>query len=395
MQRCFVARTRLAAMPNLLHPVATMQMRRFSYWESELPPEPLPARELPRRVDVLIVGAGFMGRWLAYFLSKRNQPARVLVIDRDRFSYGASSRNAGFLTCGQVSEMLADVEHAGPDRVIETFLQRREGISIARYELPEINVEPCGSTDYDEVTDGKLALMAKLNAAAGEEIYSVRAARIGHDVRPCVFNNADGAVHPVKLLRVLQGRASGVGYEFGVNAVKVGNGVAELETIGGRHELAYERAFICTNGFASELDPESLVQPGRGQVIVTSKVHTRTDRTLGYLNAGYDYFRFVDDRLLIGGGRDKFRTEQTARELESTEEVCAYLKRVAGEVIGHTDWQVEHQWAGIMGFVSGEHLGGSPRRRLDDKTEVLAGFGGMGVALTPLHAKQIAAEDWV
>ena len=71
------------------------------------------------------------------------------------------------------------------------------------------------------------------------------------------------------------------------------------------------------------------------------------------------------------------------------------LKQVAAEVIGHTDWQVEHQWAGIMGFVAGEHLGGSPRKCLDDKTEVVAGFGGMGVALTPLYAKQIAAEDWV
>ena len=382
-------------MPIPMQPVITMQMRRFSYWESELPPEPLPARELPRRVDILIVGAGFMGRWLAYFLSKRTQPARILVIDRDRFSYGASSRNAGFITCGQVSEMLADVEHAGQDRVIETFMQRREGIAIAREVLPDFHIDPCGSTDYDPVTDDKLALMAKLNEAAGDEIFSVRAARIGQAVRPCIFNNADGAVHPVKLLRVLQGRASGAGFEFGVNAVKVKDGVAELETIGGHHELAYGRAFICTNGFASELDSESRVQPGRGQVIVTSKIHTRTDRTLGYLNAGYDYFRFVDERLLIGGGRDKFKTEQNTRELESTGEVCEYLKQVAAEVIGHTDWQVEHQWAGIMGFVAGEHLGGSPRKRLDDKTEAIAGFGGMGVALTPLYAKQIAAEDWV
>ena len=102
-------------MPAVLQPVRPMEMRRFSYWESELPPEPLPPRDLPRRVDRLIVGAGFMGRWLAYFLSKRAQPARTLVIDRDRFSYGASSRNAGFLTCGQVSEMLSDVQHAGID----------------------------------------------------------------------------------------------------------------------------------------------------------------------------------------------------------------------------------------------------------------------------------------
>lgn len=382
-------------MPAVLQPVRPMEMRRFSYWESELPPEPLPPRDLPRRVDRLIVGAGFMGRWLAYFLSKRAQPERTLVIDRDRFSYGASSRNAGFLTCGQVSEMLSDVQHAGIDSVVDTFLQRRQGIAIVRREFPDFDIEDCGSTDYDEVTDDKRELLAQLNQAAGEEIYTVRAGRIGNDVRPTVFNKADGALHPVKLMRVLQGRASSAGFEFGVKALRVAEGKAELETPAGRHELEYGRAFICTNSFAGELDAASDVQPGRGQVIVTSPVRTRTDRTLGYLNAGYDYFRFVDDRLLLGGGRDRFKAEHGTRELRPTEEVREYLKQVAAEVLGHDDWQVEHQWAGIMGFVGGKHLGGSPRRKIDDRTEVIAGFGGMGVALTPLVAERIVMEDLV
>lgn len=362
-------------------------MRKASYWESELPPAALPAT-LPSRVDVLIVGAGFMGRWLAYFLRDR---ARVLVIERDRFSYGASTRNAGFLTCGQVSEMLEDSKHAGVDAVIETFLHRREGIALVRREFPDFEVEPCGSTDFDELTDEKRELAALLNKAAGEEIYTECSARLGIEPRPAMFNKADGALHPVKLLRAIGERAQAE-FAFGVTAKGIGGGTAVLETANGLHEVTYQRAFICTNGFAANLDASSQVQPGRGQVIVTSPLQTQTDRTLGYLNAGYDYFRFVDGRLLVGGGRNRFPAEQGTQDLEPTSEVREHLQAIAARIAGHENFTIDHHWAGIMGFVGGAHLGGSPRRKLDDATEVLAGFGGMGVALTPRLALQIAAE---
>jgi gamma-glutamylputrescine oxidase len=362
-------------------------MRHSSYWESELPPRPV-AGDLPGKVDVLIVGAGFMGRWLARFMSPSR---RVLVVERDGFSYGASTRNAGFLTCGQVSEMLQDARHAGTDAVIETFLQRREGIAIVRREFPGIDT-PCGSFDYDDLTTEKRELAKLLNEAAGEQVYSTRHCNFGGAAREAMFNAADGAVHPVRLLNMLRESATDAQFEFGVTARQVGGGKAVLETPGGTLEVAYGRAFICVNGFAVDLDPSTEVVPGRGQVIVTSALETETANALGYLNAGYDYFRFVDGRLLVGGGRDRFTAERGTRELEPTREVRDYLAGVAARIAGHEDFTVDYHWAGIMGFVGGEHLGGSPRRALDDRTEVVAGFGGMGVALTPLHAKRLAEE---
>ncbi|MCC7507977.1 MAG: FAD-binding oxidoreductase [Planctomycetes bacterium] len=366
-------------------------MRRTSYWESELPPEVPPPADLPARVDVLIVGAGFMGRWLAWFLGKLPHPLRTLVIERDRFSYGASTRNAGFLTCGQASEMLADATEVGMDRVLETFLLRRQGIALVRSEFPGIALDECGSTDYDEITQQTRELLKALNGATGEEVYSVRTAQLGHEVRPSVFNRADAGVHPVRLLRALQDGASAE-YAFGIQLLHIGDGTATLSTAGRRHELRYSRAFVCVNAFAGELDASSRVQPGRGQVIVTSPVQTQTDHSLGYLNHGYDYFRFVDGRLLLGGGRHMFRAAEATRELEGTPAVREYLQQLAQRIIGNSNWQVEHHWAGIMGFMNGSHLGGSPRRSVDASTEYVAGFGGMGVALAPVYAQQIANE---
>lgn len=364
--------------------------RHASYWESEVP-APSPPGDLPARADVLVVGAGFMGRWLAYFIGKRARTLNVLVIERDQFSYGASSRNAGFLTCGQASEMLADAAEAGLDIVLETLRMRRQGIALVRQEVPDLPLDECGSTDHDPVTEATRALLPRLNEAAGDDIYSIREACLGGRTQPAVFNRADAGVHPVRLLKLLQQR-SPARFAFGVQAEKVADGVARLAMPTGAREVRYGRAFVCVNAFASALDESSPVVPGRGQVIVTSPIETRTDRTLGYLNAGYDYFRFVDGRLLLGGGRHKFRATETTRELAATPQLRGYLQAQAARVLGHDNFAIEHHWAGIMGFVGGAHLGGSPRRRVDASTEHVAGFGGMGVALAPVYAQQIAHE---
>ncbi|HKK92514.1 MAG TPA: FAD-dependent oxidoreductase [Longimicrobiales bacterium] len=367
-------------------------LRRSSFWERDALPDPVSSHSPTSRTDVLIVGAGLMGRWLAYWLTAHGFGGRTLVVERDRFTYGASSRNAGFLTCGQVSEMLSDVESTGLDAVIETFEERRRGIELVRREFPGLEIDPCGSIDWDPLTPSKRDLAEELNSSAGLPVYTVRTASLAGREREVMFNRADGAVDPVDLLRGLA-RGTDAEFRFGVRAVRVADGSAVLESTEGIHELTYDRAFLCTNAFTSTLSPISDVRPGRGQIIVTSPVHTRTDRTLGYLNDGYDYFRFLGDRLLIGGGRHMHADrENGTTELKPTAEVGTYLKTVAAEVIGHDDFRVDHHWAGIMGFRGGRHLGGSPRHVVDARTEIVAGFGGMGVALTPTVAREVAVD---
>jgi glycine/D-amino acid oxidase-like deaminating enzyme len=369
-----------------------IELRRPSYWEEDALPRRAAPGELPPHTDILIVGAGFMGSWLAYWLAKRGVGARVLVVERDRFAYGASSRNAGFLTCGQVSEMLADVESTGMDAVVATFEDRLRGIDLVRGEFPGLDIDACGSTDWDPLTAAKRDLGRELNSVAGRDIYAVRRARMAGDERDAMFNRADGAVDPVRLLQRLRGR-TGARFAFGVRAMRVSDGTAVLETEDGTHEVSYGRAFLCTNAFASALHGGTDVQPGRGQIIVTTPVRTPTERTLGYLQQGYNYFRFLGDRLLIGGGRHLYGdSENGTIELAPTASIRSYLTGVAASVVGHDDFRVEHHWAGIMGFRGGNHLGGSPRRVVDARTEEVAGFGGMGVALTPVVAREIAGE---
>lgn len=362
--------------------------RHASYWESAIRPA-APARELPARVDVLIAGAGFMGCWLALFLQRLKPAPGVLVLERDLLGYGASTRNAGFLTAGGITEMLEDARTLGNEAVLDVYLRRRQGVDMVRRELPQLALHECGSVDFDELTDEKLAFAARVNAAAGHAVFEQADVNLGGNVRPALVSRADAGLHPGELLAMLRARLARGTLAFGVNVESLADGVAR--TVLG--ELCYGRAFVCTNAFAPALDGRSGVQPARGQIIVTSPVRTATTKILGYMNRGYDYFRFVDGRLLIGGGRDRFREAENTTELATSAPVLAYLRQAAAGVLGHADFTVDHHWAGIMGFIGGQHLGGSPRRVIDACTESVAGFGGMGVSLTPVAAHEIA-EEW-
>lgn len=367
-----------------------MSERPTSYWEHPLPDAPA-AVELPRDVDVLIVGAGFMGSWLARFVSEARPERSVLVVERDVFGLGASTRNAGFLTCGHVTEMMSDAAEVGDDVVLRSFDLRRRGVALVREALGDALDAPCGSFDADPLDDAKRAFAERLNERAGCEVYVERDVACAGETAPRLVNVEDGGLHPVEVLTAVRAAARGVGWSFETSVARVADGEATLVRDGVEHVLRYDRAFVCTNAATSSLVADTDIEPGRGQVIVTSPLDgCATDPLLGYRDAGYDYFRRVGDRFLLGGGRHRFREAEAVFDVRPTAAVRDYLETVARELIGHDRWTVEHHWAGVMGFPGGQHLGRSTRRPLDDRTELLAGFGGMGVACTPTVARDVA-----
>src|SRR6266700_837264 len=73
-------------------------MHESNYWLTTASMPPPTAGDLPTRVDVAVIGAGFTGLSAACTLAKRG--AQVAVLESHSIGWGASSRNGGMVLTG-------------------------------------------------------------------------------------------------------------------------------------------------------------------------------------------------------------------------------------------------------------------------------------------------------
>lgn len=382
-----------------------MKGQQYSYWELVAGIDKFQVTQpscSKKEFDIVIVGAGFCGSWLAHFLLKQNPSLTIAIVERDFFNLGASVRNAGFLSCGNLSEWLADSQEFSWEETLLTLKARIEGIKLIQTELGhQASIFNCGSVDCDPITEEKENLLGRLNqglqSMGYEPFYEVKEVNIGGKLKKLPWNRFDSEINPGGLLMKLHQslRERGVAFYFQTNVNQIGNGEALVQTSEKPFSLKYGYGFVCTNAFARHLSKQTNVEPARGQIILTSELDTPTTHCLGFLRSGYDYFRFIGRRVLVGGGRLEFKAKENTDVLDVTPEIRQYLVRLAGEVIGHSNFTVDYHWSGIMGLRKGQHASISDLNRtiaLDGKTEEVAGFGGWGVTLTPYVTQLRAAE---
>jgi len=109
-------------------------MRQTSFWES-------PSTSF----DIVIIGAGFLGSWTAYELSKEKKLS-IAVIEASSLSHGASTKNAGFACFGSATELGVDIKLLGVNKSLEITNKRLNGIRKIRTVLGDsaISFDNCG-----------------------------------------------------------------------------------------------------------------------------------------------------------------------------------------------------------------------------------------------------------
>jgi glycine/D-amino acid oxidase-like deaminating enzyme len=88
-------------------------------------------------VDVCIVGGGFTGLWTAWYLVERDPTLRVLVVEAERVSFGASGRNGGW------------VQSALPTALVDLAKQHGEAQAIAMHRAMVDTVDRIGKFAYE------------------------------------------------------------------------------------------------------------------------------------------------------------------------------------------------------------------------------------------------------
>jgi glycine/D-amino acid oxidase-like deaminating enzyme len=114
-----------------------------------------------------------------------------------------------------------------------------------------------------------------------------------------------------------------------------------------------DHVVVASNAWARECLPELDIVPGRGQVLLTAPIPNLPFQGTYHADAGYLYFRNVGNRLLLGGGRNQFRTQEETHSGDITPPVQDYLEAyLRGILLPGRAVHIEARWAGTMAFSS-------------------------------------------
>jgi glycine/D-amino acid oxidase-like deaminating enzyme len=368
-----------------------------SYWERSI---------LLKTFDFIVLGAGIIGKQIAIKIKEKYPSARIALVDKYSLSLGASTRNAGFACFGSVSEILDDLNYSSKTDVMRLVDKRRRGIQklVEEFGTDSIGYRPTGSYeifDLNQSEDLKLALdnLDFINSELATITNFKNIFEIQHNhnfkmnsLSTCLFNRFEGMLNSGMLNETISNKAHGLGiipfYGYDVKSIeRKDNGYVLINE--NNMQLSCKQLIVANNAFASQLLPELDVVPARGQIIITKPIENLPFDGIFHCDKGYIYFRNIDERVLIGGGRNHFRNEETTFNFEGNigvkDFLIDYLKNV---ILPNQNFEIDMHWSGIMAM-------GKVKlpivKRENENLLLCVRMSGMGVALGPILSDEIAA----
>lgn len=371
----------------------------FSYWE----------QQSFFHYDHIVIGAGIVGLSAAIELKERFPKSRALVLERGFLPTGASSRNAGFACMGSVTELLDDLETMKETEVFTLFEWRKKGLEKLRKRLGDENIGYAERGSYELISNkekialdsleylNKLLLPITQKPAFALANSKINAFGFSKDyTKALIENTGEGELHTGKMLRTLTDYALRAGIEIKTGAEVTGfeeqkNSVSVKIKIPYSNEIVMLHSHtlvICTNAFTKQLLPNEDVQPGRGQVLITQPITGLKFKGIFHFDKGYYYFREIDGRVLLGGGRNLDFEGEATTEFALNEAIQFNLEQKLKEIIiPGAHFSIEHRWSGIMAFGATKY---PVVKAVSDKVFGAFRLGGMGVALGSEVAAQVA-----
>lgn len=368
----------------------------LSYWEQET---------WLGNIDFAIVGSGIVGLSCALALRKKHPNKKIVVFEKGILPSGASTKNAGFACFGSVSEILEDLKTHSEEEVIQIVRSRIEGLKLLRDTLGDHNIdykvyggyEVFRTTD-DELFNTCLSSLSYINNLmktaffTKNNLFSVKNDPFSfkNTQKKLIFNQSEGQLNTGMMMKALLQKASQNGVlvlnSTNIDAFSAKNDQISL-ILNKNTEILVRNLFIATNGFAKQLINSDL-QPARAQVLITKPIPNLKLKGTFHFDKGYYYFRNIDNRVLIGGGRNlDFKKEETT-EFGLTSLVQNKLEQVLSTtILPDTAFEIDSRWSGIMG------VGGKKKpivRKIDDHVYCGVRLGGMGVAIGSSIGNQLA-----
>lgn len=353
-------------------------------------------------VDYTIVGSGIVGLHAALRLRERFPASKILILEKGMLPQGASTKNAGFACFGSISEIIDDLKYHSEEEVIQLIQKRWNGLQLLRKNLGDaaIDFKPYGGyelfleSDSDTYSDcvSKLPFINELlKPIFKSDVFAKQIDRFSfrNTIEYSVFNPFEGQIDTGNMMEALLRKA-------------VSNNILILnrQTVTGYHQKGEgvtvalfdfsfdtKKLMFATNAFAASITNNE-VKPARAQVLITDPIPDLDIKGTFHIDKGYYYFRNIEDRILLGGGRNLDFDTETTTNFGTTEIIQNRLEALLKEVIlPGREFSIAHRWSGIMG------MGASKSPIVSQLSEhVYCGvrLGGMGVAIGSLVGTELA-----
>lgn len=368
----------------------------LSYWEKE---------SFLKNIDVAIIGSGIVGLSAAIRLKELSPKLKVLILERGSLPIGASTRNAGFACFGSMTELLDDLENQTEDAVFELVEKRWKGLLQLRkrvgdaalkfhnwggYELFRKEDAP----DFQQCAAHIDFFNKNLKSIIGQkEVFKIQDPKIENfgfkKIEHLIHNQAEGQIHTgammAALLKIAQSKGIQILNGIFIKKIKDVEDGVELET-NQDWQLKFKKVIVATNGFSKKLIPSQEVIPARNQVLITSPILNNPIQGTFHYDKGYFYFRNIDGRILLGGGRNLAKKEEETLEFGTTKFIQnALIDLLKNVILPDQKFEIESTWSGILG------VGQSKKpivEKISEHVVVAVRLGGMGIAIGSLVGEE-------
>jgi gamma-glutamylputrescine oxidase len=370
----------------------------FSYWEKST---------FLSNIDVAIIGGGIVGLNAAIRLKSQQKNLKVVIIEKEFLPFGASTRNAGFACFGSISELIADLKITSEKEVFDLVEKRWKGLQKLRKLIGDsrLQYQNFGGFELFQSEDEDLFNICsqqieyfnhQIKNITGEsktyEICDNPIELLGfQQVQHVIKNNCEGQIHTGAMMQALQEIAQNLGVIFwnGLDILEIKENQNSVELITAEGFLIQcKKLIVSTNGFTKKLLPDLNIQPARNQVLVTHPIQNVKVKGTFHYDEGFIYFRNIDDRILIGGARNKDLLNEQTPEFGLTDNIKSHLIQFLKTIVlPNQPFEIEHEWSGIMG------LGPTKKPIVQQHSNgifLAVRLGGMGVAIGSLVGEEVA-----
>lgn len=357
---------------------------------------------IPTEVHFAVIGAGISGLATALRLRERNPDAQVLVLEAERVGYGASGRNAGFL-----SPVAAPIWLLSADR------STNHGWAVAHLnaQVHALARWLANNPEDAELANASLSIESPgriTDAGLSEFARALKRSGVAHRLEPSrvqrghLFLEMDAyTVHPYKLVLELAERAIRAGIRIRerapVQSLEPTPGGARVRLANGDSLIAGQ-VIVCTNAYTDSLDTGEKVRARsiRSFMLATTPldpaIEARLVRDADFtvqLNVAETYHRMHKGRILYGGDGEELPPDSDDFAVPGAVR-SKLAKRMRRSCPDAGPVPIAHSWSGQL-HASATDMPIIRRSRAIPAVTFNVGYSGTGVALAMICAPLVAA----